>query len=146
MSVEPSAVRPTSETRSPRQRSQVTNGRRSVRRRQWPLAMGTKVAATCANCMPDLCGGDLNSLSEAKRSLIKRASTIEIELEAIEGKLSEGKEADLGTYAMAAGHLKRILETLGIERVARDVTQSLDDILREYRRSHERRSHRQGAD
>jgi hypothetical protein len=122
MSIQSSAVRPNSETRSPRQRSQVTNGKRMFVDGNGRSPWARRWRDLCELHAWDLCGGDLNSLSEAKRSLIKRAATIEIELEALEGKLSEGKEADLGTYAMAAGHLKRILETLGIERVPRDVT------------------------
>jgi hypothetical protein len=65
-------------------------------------------------------GGRAN-LSEAQRSLIKRASTIEIELEQVEGRLSLGRAADLAEYATAASHLRRIFETLGVERKARDM-------------------------
>lgn len=65
-------------------------------------------------------GGNAN-LSEAQRSLIVRASTIEVELEQLEGRLSLGRPADLSTYATAASHLRRIFETLGIKRVPRDM-------------------------
>jgi hypothetical protein len=33
-----------------------------------------------------------------------------------------GKAQDLATYATAASHLRRIFETLGLDRKARDVT------------------------
>jgi hypothetical protein len=104
----------------PRQRSAVTNGRRSFVQgdgnTQWARRWRDLIALHAS----DLGGGD--QLSEAQRSLIRRAATIEIELEAQEGKLSEGIEVDLDTYARAAGHLRRVLETLGIERHARNVT------------------------
>jgi hypothetical protein len=128
MSIQPTAVRAISETRPAKQRSQVTNGKRMFVDGNGRSPWARRWRDLCELHAWDLCGGDLNSLSEAKRSLIKRAATIEIELEAIEGKLSTGKEADLSTYAMAAGHLKRILETLGLDRVARDVT--FNDLLR----------------
>ena len=70
-------------------------------------------------------GGSAN-LSEAQRSLIVRASTIEIELEQLEGRLSLGRAADLATYATAASHLRRIFETLGIDRRARDCGNVID--------------------
>lgn len=73
--------------------------------------------------------GGMDTLSEAQSSLIRRVSTIEIELEQLEGKLSKGEAVDLDGYTRAAGHLRRILETLGIERRPRDVTTlSLADI------------------
>ena len=40
----------------------------------------------------------------------------------MEGRLSKGEGCDLDVYTRAAGHLRRILETLGIERATRDVT------------------------
>jgi hypothetical protein len=68
------------------------------------------------------------TLSEAQRSLVKRASTIEVQLEQIEGKLSVGEDVDLAAYVAAAGGLRRILETLGITRQAKPV-ESLEQYL-----------------
>jgi hypothetical protein len=67
----------------------------------------------------DLGGRDL--LSEAQISLVKRSSALELELEQLEGKLSQGEDVDLDRYGRAASHLRRILETLGIKRVPRSV-------------------------
>ncbi len=53
---------------------------------------------------------------------MKRAAAIELELEQLEGKLSQGEEVDLDAFGRAASHLRRLWETLGIERRARDVT------------------------
>jgi hypothetical protein len=104
-------------TATKRLRSRVSNGKkafvegdgRSPWARRWRDLIESHVA--------DL--GGVSVLSEAQRSLIKRASTIEIELEQIEGRLSLGRAADLGEYATAASHLRRIFETLGITRVPR---------------------------
>ena len=63
----------------------------------------------------------LGTLAPERLSALRRVATIEIELEAIEGRLSQGGAADLDTYTRASGHLRRILETLGIERAKRDV-------------------------
>ena len=64
--------------------------------------------------------------------MIRRASTLEVQLEAMEGQLSEGESVKLTEYAIAASHLRRILDTLGITRTPRDVTPTLSDYLREH--------------
>ena len=66
--------------------------------------------------------GGRSLLSEAQMSLVKRASAIEVELELAEGKLSRSEAVDLDAFTRAASHLRRILESLGMKRVARDVT------------------------
>jgi hypothetical protein len=83
---------------------------------RWARRYRDLIAAHCQ----DLGGTDM--LSEAQISLIKRASAIELELGQAEGKLSMGEEVDLDAFTRAAGHLRRIFETLGLERKARDVT------------------------
>lgn len=70
------------------------------------------------------------AMSEAQRSLIRRVSVLEIELEKLEGILArEEGEIDLDQYGRASGQLRRLLETLGIERVARDTTPSISDLV-----------------
>jgi hypothetical protein len=80
--------------------------------------------------------GGVESLSAAQLSLCQRAATLETELELLEGQLSLGKQIDLDCYGRLAGHLRRILETIGVGRVARDVTEDLDTVLA---RVHQRR-------
>ena len=111
-------------TAKKRLRSRVSNGKkafvegdgRSPWARRWKDLIEAHVS--------DMAG--LANLSQAQISLIKRASTIEIELEQIEGRLSLGRAADLATYATAASHLRRIFETLGIDRKARDCGNVVD--------------------
>jgi hypothetical protein len=69
---------------------------------------------------------DLNGpLTEAQLSLCRRAATIEVELEKLEGRLSEGDEVDLDVYGRLVGQLRRILESLGIRREAKDIAPDL---------------------
>jgi hypothetical protein len=119
-----SAVRSVPKPRPKRQRSRVTNGKqmfvegdgRSPWARRWRDLIELHVS--------DL--GGAAALSEAQRSLVKRASTIEIELEQIEGRLSEGKAQDLALYATATAHSRRVFEALGLERKARDMGSIID--------------------
>lgn len=71
----------------------------------------------------DISGGV--ALSQAQQSLVRRAAAIECELELMEGRLSLGQDVDLDVFTRSASHLRRILETLGLERRARDVTPSV---------------------
>ena len=67
-------------------------------------------------------------------SLVRRASAIETELEQMEGRLSCGETVDLDAFTRAAGHLRRILETLGLERRQRELP-SLEQYLDAHNRN-----------
>jgi hypothetical protein len=80
----------------------------------------------------DLGGEDM--VSAAERSLIRRAATLTVELEILElrfAKKSGASDKDLDLYIRATGGLRRLLETIGLKRVARDVTPTLNDIARD---------------
>ncbi|MGA2637290.1 MAG: hypothetical protein ABSF11_06135 [Methylocella sp.] len=114
--------------RPPRVRSAVSNGRRP-----FVVGDGRSPWARRHRDLIELHFDDLGGpdcLSEAQMSLCRRAATLEVELERIEGQLSLGNDADLDAYSRHAGGLRRILETLGIERRKRDVSPSLADIAR----------------
>jgi hypothetical protein len=66
------------------------------------------------NLVADASGGEL--------ALIKRGAGLECELEQMEGRMSQGVEVDLDRYGRAASHLRRILESLGLERKPRNIT------------------------
>jgi hypothetical protein len=79
----------------------------------------------------DLGGSD--NISEAEHALVRRACTLIVELEQRECKFAAAGEADdhaLEVYQRVSNSLRRLLETLGLQRRAKDVT-SLGQILRE---------------
>ena len=102
-------------------RSKVTNGvkvfaiggdGRSAWTRRWRDIYDEHIA--------DLGGADL--LSEAQKSICRRCAAMEVELEQLEAKFSEGAiDADLDLYARVSGHLSRLFAAIGIERRARPV-------------------------
>jgi hypothetical protein len=110
-----------------RKSSAVSSGRRMFVRGDSSSAWSRRYRDIVAAHVSDL--GGLPALSEAQVSLVKRASTLELECEQMEGKLSMGQEIDLDLFQRTANSMRRILESLGLERVARDVT-SFGDILR----------------
>jgi hypothetical protein len=76
-------------------------------------------------------GGEA-SLSEAENSIVRRASVLETELERMEANFAVAGAADMDTldcYQRVSGGLRRLLETIGLERRSRDVTPSLEAYL-----------------
>jgi hypothetical protein len=71
-------------------------------------------------------GGRAN-LSEAQLALIKRASTLEVECEQMEGRLSLGETIDLDVFGRATGNLRRVWDSLGLKREPRDITPESDE-------------------
>jgi hypothetical protein len=110
-------------------KSKVTNGRRVFAiggdgRGAWTRRWRDLVELHIA----DLGGAD--RMSEAQLSLCRRVSAIEVQLEQMEASMSEGDlNVDLDLYNRLAGNLRRILESLGLERKSRDVTPDLKSYL-----------------
>jgi len=77
--------------------------------------------------------GGLENASEAERSIIRRAATLTIELERLEAKFSTlpngPRDSDLDMYQRCSNSLRRLLESIGIQRRPRDVTPSLEAYL-----------------
>jgi hypothetical protein len=76
-------------------------------------------------------GGD-DAISEAERSIVRRAAVLTTELERMEVRFAtagEATAAELGVYVTTANALRRLLETVGLERRSRDVTPLVDAYL-----------------
>jgi hypothetical protein len=63
--------------------------------------------------------GGIDVLSEAQISLCRRGASIECELERCDAQLSRGEFVDAESYARCASHLRRLFETLGLQRQPR---------------------------
>jgi hypothetical protein len=114
--------------RSPRQRSRVTNGRspfvEADRRGPW----ARRWSDVLAEIISDIGGHDAG-LSEGQRQLARRATTIAIACERMEGEAAAGKAIDLEQYGRLTDRLGRAFQRLGLRRQARDVSQTLDQYL-----------------
>jgi hypothetical protein len=118
---------PNAPERKKRKGSAVTSGRKLFVSGDPNSAWSRRYRDLIAGHASDLGGAE--ALSAAQQSLVRRASAIECELELMEGELSKGVEVDLDKFTRSSSHLRRILETLGIERKPRDVTLSLQEYL-----------------
>jgi hypothetical protein len=76
--------------------------------------------------------GGADTLSEAKRAIIRRCAVTITELEQRELKFAENGATDLQLeqYSRVAANLRRMLESVGLERKMKEVT-SLGDLLRD---------------
>jgi hypothetical protein len=116
--------------RPPTQRSAVTNGKTLFaeggdNRSAWARRLRDVLELHVA----DLGGAD--AISEAERSIVRRAAVLTVELERLESAFAEGKgtPSDLDLYQRTAGNLRRLLEAVGLERRTRDVTPDLQTYL-----------------
>jgi hypothetical protein len=82
----------------------------------------------------------LGEVSESESRLIRRAAMITLQLEMLDAKFAnnggEASALDLTRYQQTTGALRRLLETLGLQRRAKDVT---PPSLAEYLQSRYRR-------
>lgn len=128
------------ERRKSRQRSKVANGTSLWAgidgRSLWARRAGELLAAHIS----DLGGPD--NISEAERALAKRCAVLVCELERRESAFAKAGEATdeaLAIYQTTVNTLRRTLESLGLERRARDVSPSLADIIKQdWNNNHDR--------
>jgi len=79
----------------------------------------------------DLGGAD--NFSAAERSLVRRAAVLTVELERLEVKFALAGEAsadEIDLYARVAANLRRLLESVGLQRRSKTVVPSLQEYLR----------------
>jgi hypothetical protein len=101
-------------------RSQVTNGRRVFVEADQRGPWTRRFKDILAQIVADLGGADV--LSEGQRQIARRAATLSIACERLEGEIAEGKDVDLETYGQLTDRLGRCFNRLGLRRQARDVT------------------------
>jgi hypothetical protein len=125
-------IRAASVRRRSRQHSAVTNGKRLFvadgdGRGPWARRLRDIIALHVTD------QGGPDAISEAKCSLIRRAGALTVELERIEAKFATGTagENDFGAYVTGTNSLRRVLEAIGLDRVARNVTPDLRTYLAE---------------
>jgi hypothetical protein len=120
-SLDSTAAKP--DKRHPRQRSAVGNGHKLIAgcdgRGRWVR----RLKDLFDEAISDM--GGVDNTSAAERHIIRRACVLIVELERLEGKFAQAGEVsvdDLDCYGRTAGNMRRLLESVGLQRRARDVT------------------------
>ena len=76
--------------------------------------------------------GGAHNVSEAEKSIVRRVATLTVELERMESVFAEAGEASpeqLDLYQRVSNSMRRMLETVGLERRAKPV-ETLQEYLR----------------
>jgi hypothetical protein len=114
----------------PEARSAVTNGSSLLPNVDGRSLWVRRFRDLLALHLSDLGGAD--NISEAQKAIARRAAVLIVELEQLEQKFatqgaSEGGQLD--QYQRVSNTLRRLLESLGLERRSRDVTPKLTEYL-----------------
>ena len=111
-------------------RSSVSNGRRILPkivdgRSLWARRYRDVLALHTADL-----GGDDN-ISEAERAILRRAATLIVQLEQMEVKFAQGNDKGylIDRYQRCSNTLRRLLESLGLQRRARDITPTVAEYV-----------------
>jgi hypothetical protein len=64
-----------------------------------------------------------------KLALIRRAAALVVECERMENVLADGGEVDVDLLARLSSHTRRISESIGLDRVKRDVTPTIAELV-----------------
>jgi hypothetical protein len=116
--------------KKPEARSRITNGRELLPGVDGRGAWARRFRDLIELHLDDIGGAE--AASSAERSIIRRASALEVELERLEAQFATAGEADadaLDLYSRASNTMRRHLEAIGLQRRPRDVTPSLDQYL-----------------
>jgi len=111
-----------------RQRSKITNGTALV-----PGVSGRSAWTRRCKDIIALHLSDLGDASAAEKSLVRRASVLTTELEMLEARFAAAgmaNQTDLDTYIRGSGCLRRLLESVGLQRRSKDVTPTLAEYLK----------------
>ena len=104
---------------SSRSRSRVSNGKALFVEADGRGPWGRRFRDVLAEIVSDLGGAD--RLSEGQRQLARRAATISIACEQLEGQAASGAAIDLETYGKLTDRLGRTFQRLGLKREPRPV-------------------------
>ena len=74
--------------------------------------------------------GGFSQLSESRVQLVKRFAAACVLAEQMESKLANGEEIDIHEHALLCSTLVRIAQRIGINRVPKNVTPSVEDYVR----------------
>lgn len=88
-----------------------------------------KFSAIASGIAADLGGED--HLSTVQHHLIEAFAGAALHVHDLNARLLLGQQVDIVEHSQAISSMVRIASRIGINRVARDVTPSLDDILRD---------------
>lgn len=113
--------RPPHATPKPQARTRAGNGSVVLNNADGRSIVYRRYREILASLVSDM-GGDP---SEAQEQIARRAASLAIWCEQSDTDAANGKPIDIGAYTTASNTLRRLLESLGLERKARNVTPTI---------------------
>jgi hypothetical protein len=77
--------------------------------------------------------GGIETLTELKLALIRRAAALVCECERMENALADGEKVDVDLLARLSSHIRRVAESIGIDRVKRDTVPTINELVAKHR-------------
>jgi hypothetical protein len=114
--------------RETRARSAISNGSALLTGLDHRSAPARRFRDVINSLASDLGGADV--LSEAQLQLVRSAAGLIVLRERLDLRALNDERVDTSEYARITNSLRRVLATLGLQRVPRDVTPSLSDYLK----------------
>jgi hypothetical protein len=114
--------------RSPTLRSRVTNGTDILPDIDGRSAIARRFKDIASQILTDQGGED--RCSESRKQLIRRFAATAVLAERMEARLANGEEINITEHSLLCSTLARLVSRIGIDRVARDITPSLNQYLR----------------
>ena len=109
-------------------RSRVSNGRDLLPGIDGRSPTARRYRDVLAALVVDQGGAD--AMTEARMALCRRFAAAACLAEAMEARLVNGETIDIGEHCLLSSTLVRIANRIGINRIARDVTPTIDEYLR----------------
>lgn len=112
-------------------RTRVTNGRELLPGIDGRTYWARRTRDVLSLFVSDLGGSE--ACSEAEKAILRRAAVLVVQMEALEVRFASNpghiSHPDLDLYGRLAGHLRRLLDTTGLERRSRDITPTIDQYM-----------------
>jgi hypothetical protein len=117
--------------RSANNRSRVSNGRDVLPGIDGRSIIARRYRDIVSALAVDQGQGSTLQLSEARLQLIRRFAAAAVLAEQMESRLANGEQIDIAEHALLCSTLVRVGQRIGIDRIPRDISPSLTDLLRE---------------
>jgi hypothetical protein len=75
--------------------------------------------------------GGFDECSESRLQLVRRFAACAVLAEQAEAKLANGEDINISEHSLLCSTMVRVASRLGLERRAKDISPTLDDILRD---------------
>jgi len=121
-------VRDRFEIKDTKARSAIANGSRLLVGLDHRSAPARRYRDLISSIAADLGGYD--SLTEAQIQLVRSAAGLVVLRERLDGKALNDERVDVAEYCRISNSLRRVLQTIGLQRVLRNVTPTVEEYLK----------------